>query len=140
MSTTATPVSTRVAHLPGLRVPALCAAGAAVLVGALAAANGGYFPTTWGWSTLAAAWAAAMALLLRSRIALTRAELVLLGAGGGFVAWLGLSILWSSARAESVDELERALVYLCSLVALVVLVRRRTVPVLLGATTLTLTL
>src|SRR5262249_2745474 len=93
-----------------------------------------------GWSTLATVWAAAMALLLRDRIALTRAELLLLGGASAFVAWLGLSIVWSSVRVESVDELERALVYLCGLVALVVLVRRRTLPVLLGATTIAIAL
>jgi len=140
MSTTTADVTTRFARLSGSWVPALWAFGGAVLIGVLAAAHGGYFPTSWGWSTLAAVWASAMALLLRDRIALTRAELLLVGGAGLFVGWLGLSIAWSSARVESVEELERALVYLCALVALVALVRRRTVPVLLGATTIAVTL
>jgi tetratricopeptide (TPR) repeat protein len=140
MSATAVAVTTRVARVSGQLVPGLCAAGAAVLVGSLAAAHGGYFPTTWGWATLAAAWAAVMALLLRRRIAFSGAELLLLGGAGAFVAWIGLSILWSSVPVESVDELERGLVYLTSLVALVLLVRRRSVPVLLGATTTAVTL
>ena len=40
-------------------------AGVFVATAALAAANGGYFPTSWGWSGIALFWAAAAALILR---------------------------------------------------------------------------
>ena len=116
-------------------LPGAGAAGFAVVLGILAAANGGYFPTSWGWSTLVLAWGAVMALLLRKGISLSRAELWLLGAAGAFVAWVGLSILWSSARTESVDELERVLVYLCGLAALLLLVRSSSVVQLLAGIT-----
>ena len=33
------------------------AAGIALVLGILAAAHGGYFPTSWGWSTLVFLWA-----------------------------------------------------------------------------------
>jgi hypothetical protein len=49
-----------------------------------------------------------------------------------FVAWLGLSIVWSGARVESVAELERALVYLAGLLALLLVVRPRSVSSLLA--------
>jgi len=109
--------------------------GFALVLGILAAAHGGYFPTSWGWSTLVLAWGAVMALLLRKGISLSRAEVGLLGATSAFVAWLGLSIAWSSARVESVDELERALVYLCGLTALLLLVRSASVTQLLAGVT-----
>jgi hypothetical protein len=137
VNATAAAVTTRFGRLSPQH---LGAAGAAALIVVLAAAHGGYFPTSWGWSTLAAAWVAAMALLLCRWIVLTRAELALLAAAGAFVAWLALSILWSTARVESVAELERALLYLSALLALLLVVRRRSVPVLLGATTIGVTL
>jgi O-antigen ligase len=111
------------------------ALGFALVLGILAAANGGYFPTSWGWSALVLAWGAVMALLLRKGISLSRGELWLLGAASAFVAWLGLSILWSTARTESVDELERMLVYLCGLAALLLLVRSSSVAQLLAGIT-----
>ena len=113
----------------------LGAVGFAVVLGVLAAANGGYFATSWGWSTLVLAWGAVMALLLRKGIALSRPELGLLAAAGAFVAWLGLSIVWSSARVESVDELERVFLYLCGLAALLLLVRTTSVSQLLAGIT-----
>jgi len=88
------------------------ALGLALAIGVLAAAHGGYFPTSWGWIALVFFWAAAMVLLVRRRIALSRIEIRLLVAASALVAWIGLSIVWSSARVESISELERALVYL----------------------------
>lgn len=121
------------ARLPRLRPAVL---GVPLLLGVLAADHGGYFPTSWGWSALVLAWGAVMALLLGKEISLSRAELALLAAATAFLVWLGLSIVWSSARVESVDELERALVYLTGLAALVLLVRRRSVAQLLAGTTI----
>jgi hypothetical protein len=134
------------AAAPAARFPAQAlrryagAVGVAALVGVLAADNGGYFATSWGWATLALAWGAAMALLLSRRVLLSSPEIGLLAAMGAFVAWLGLSILWSAVRVESVDELERALVYLAGLLALVLLVRSRSVATLLAGLTLAIAL
>ena len=124
----------------GLPVQHLGAAAAALLIGVLASDHGGYFATSWGWCTLAAVWAAAMALILRARIALSRAESIFLAAAGAFVGWLALSIVWSEARVESIDELERTLVYLCGIAGLLLLVRRRSVPYLLAGTTIAISL
>jgi O-antigen ligase len=118
----------------------LGALGFGLVLGILAASHGGYFATSWGWSTLVLAWGAVMALLLRNGISLSSAEVVLLAAACAFVAWLGLSILWSSARPETVDELERVLVYLCGLAALLLVVRRSSVAQLLAGTTVAIAL
>jgi hypothetical protein len=111
------------------------AVGIALVVGILAAVHGGYFPTSWGWSTLVFLWAAAMVLLLGKAVSLSGAEVWFLGAAGALVGWTALSIVWSAVRVESVEELERALVYLSALAALILLVRPRSVAALLGATT-----
>ena len=116
------------------------AAGIALVLGILAAAHGGYFPTSWGWSTLVFLWAAAMVLLLGKAVSLSRAEVWFVGAAGALVGWIALSIAWSDVRVESIEELERALVYVSALAALVLLVRPRSVPALLGATTAAITL
>ncbi len=116
----------------------LGALGFALVLGILVATHGGYFPTSWGWSTLVLAWGAVMALLLRRGVSPSRAELGLLAAAGAFVAWLGLSIAWSSARTETIDELERVRVYLCGLAALLLLVRATSVAQLLAGITVAL--
>jgi hypothetical protein len=106
--------------------------GFALTIGILAASHGGYFPTSWGWSALALFWVAAMALLVRRRIVVSHAEVALLLATTALVSWIALSIVWSSARVESVQELERALVYVAGVLALLVVVRRRSVSSLLA--------
>jgi hypothetical protein len=37
----------------------------ALLTGLLAGDHGGYWPTSWGWATVALVWAGALALVLR---------------------------------------------------------------------------
>jgi hypothetical protein len=116
------------------------ALGLAFIIGVLAAAHGGYFPTSWGWSALVLFWVAAMGLLARGRIAVSRAEVGLVLAMAALVSWIALSIAWSTTPVDSVEELERALVYLAGVLALVVVVRRSSVSSLLagllGAATL----
>ena len=99
----------------------------------LAAAQGGYFPTAWGWGSVPLFWAAALVLLLRSEVALTRHELFLLAAAAAFVGWLALSFVWSVAPAESLLEVERALLYVAAILAVLVLARTRATRVVLGA-------
>ena len=66
-------------------------------VAGLAAADGGYFPASWGWSTLGSAWVAAAALLLRA--APVRAEA---SEGGGVLTWTAWSPAtpWASVPQE----------------------------------------
>ena len=95
-------------------------------------ADGGYFPRSWGWSTIALCAAAGMALLLRSRIAVGRLDLVALGAITAFAAWTALSMLWSDLPHESRLDAERALVYVAGLGALLLVAGRSSAPRLLG--------
>jgi hypothetical protein len=94
---------------------------AAAAVGGLAAADGGYFPQSWGWTSLGLAWAAAAALLLRERVEVGRAELVMLGLLAALGGWTLLSVLWTESVPLSALEAERALAYLLALGAFVLL-------------------
>ena len=108
-------------------------AGAFVVTAALAAANGGYFPTSWGWSALAFFWAAAAALILRTSTRIGRLELVFLGLVTALVGWTWLSSLWSLDLASSILEGQRGLVLVGAVVAVLALAPARPVRPLLGA-------
>src|SRR5665811_789721 len=101
-------------------------------VTAIAAASGGYFPTSWSWATLGFAWTAALALAFRDREAWGRRELLLLVALLALAGWAALSTLWSLDATQSVLEAQRVLVYLAAGLALVALVRRGEHPAVLG--------
>ena len=102
-------------------------------VGALAFAGGGYFPTAWGWSALALLWLVGYVLVTRSRFCVAGAEAVMLAGLAALVLWIGLSAAWSPSISRSIVELERALVYLAAVAALLLLARRRSFPhVVLG--------
>jgi hypothetical protein len=62
--------------------------GAVVLTGAV---NGGYFPSEWGWPTLAFVLVCVLAVLVRERIVLTRLEWVAIGSLAAFALWTLLS-------------------------------------------------
>ena len=94
------------------------------VVTVVAFADGGYFRETWVWLTLAFACLIWITLLMRDTIALGRLELVALAAFGSFVGWVGLSAMWSPTPTESVEEAERALVYVAGLLAAALLVDR----------------
>jgi O-antigen ligase len=106
---------------------------ACVVVGALAFANGGYFPVAWGWSGLALLWLAAIALALGVAVEVGVRERLFLGALAGLTIWMSLSLLWTSSVPETVLEVERMLVYLAAGVAGVLLLRRSSVSALLIA-------
>jgi O-antigen ligase len=88
----------------------------------LAAANGGYWPTAWSWSSLALLWIAGLALVLRVP-ALGRLEIATLGALLGLVAWIAASTMWSSNVGQTVSEVQRALVYVAGLAAALLVLR-----------------
>jgi len=104
-----------------------------VAVAGLAAANGGYFPTSWGWSGLAFFWAAAAALILRAQARIGRLELGFLGLVTALVAWTRLSTVWSIDLSSSVLEGQRGLVLIGAVVAVLALAPARPVRPLLGA-------
>jgi hypothetical protein len=98
----------------------------------LAAAQGGYFPSSWGWASVPLLWTVAIVVIVRTRVVLSpveRAFLVLLGA---LTVWIALSAAWSVAGNESVLEFERALVYVGAVSAVLVVSRGHSVRPVLG--------
>ena len=96
--------------------------------------NGGYFPTAWAWGALVALTVIAAALVLGEAVRPSAIALVSFGGLAGFAVWTWLALLWSDDRAATVLEGQRVLLYVAVLAALVLLVRRSTVPVVLAAT------
>lgn len=105
-----------------------------VVVAALGASDGGYWPQAWSWTTLALSWCAVLALLVRESIRLGSAERVTLLCFAALLAWILLSITWSSSTGRTVLEAERALAYLMVVLAALLLVRARAYRALLGGT------
>jgi O-Antigen ligase len=129
---TAVTAAARPRVLPEPRETAL-AAGVAVSLAALAAADGGYYPTAWGWAGLVAAWVVAGLLVLGSPARPTRLELGFLAGIAGLAAWVLLSVAWSEDAVESVLEGQRVLLYATAALALVLVLRKRSVGHALGA-------
>jgi O-antigen ligase len=126
-------------------VPELEALGvglaAATGMGALAAADGGYFPPAWGWTALIGLWVAAAWLLLARVELQSRAfGILFLGAVAGLAGWTWLSLLWTENTVQTVAEGFRALAYVGVVAALVLVVRRRTAPALLRGVLAAITL
>lgn len=107
---------------PGTLAPAVYAA---LAVAFIASDEGGYFPTSWGWSALALTAVATTWLVAEARTDLGRLDVAFQAALTLMVAWVGLSILWSSDRAQSIAALERSLVLLTGCASFLVLARRR---------------
>ena len=96
------------------------------------AANGGYYPTSWGWSASALAWGAVVVAALSGRTRPSRYELAFLGGLAGFTAWLVVSMAWTETQTGTPLEIERTLVYVAAALAALAVVRREDVRVLLG--------
>jgi O-Antigen ligase len=112
---------------------AVCGFAAFAPVFALAAAQGGYFPTAWGWATLPLLWAIVIALLVRPKLTLSDRERVFVTLLAAFAVWIVVSTAWSVAPAETVLEFERAVVYVAAVAAILLLSRRRYSRYVLGA-------
>ena len=112
----------------GLLVPV----GAGLLVLTVGAKYGGYYPTVWGWTGTALAWAAALTLLLAAP-RLSRLEVATLVALSGYVAWVALSRLWSEAPGHTISEVQRDLIYPLALLVALMLLRRSGVATFVGA-------
>jgi O-antigen ligase len=93
-------------------------------VAGLAAADGGYFPTAWGWAALGFLLLGGSAFLISDRPALGRLDVALVAALTGYAAWVGLSTLWSPSAAQPLLELERSLVYAMAALALLLVTTR----------------
>jgi O-antigen ligase len=111
------------------------AVGAAVLAGGVGAANGGFFPTSWGWTALILAWVGIAALVVQQGIVLTRLELGFLGALIALTAWVWLSALWSAGTERTFLDGERMLVYFTGVGVVLIIRRLSYVAVLAGLAT-----
>jgi hypothetical protein len=98
----------------------------------LAFTDGGYFPVMWGWVALAFLWIAVLVLLLRDHLRLSAREWAMLISFGALIGWIGVSALWSSNPAQTVLEVERAVLYLAAIFTVLVVAGRGAVPQLLG--------
>ncbi len=122
------PRAARVGH--GATLPAL---GAGTAVVGLGLANGGYFPSEWGWAALAFALSALLATLGRARLFLGPLEWAGLGALAAFAVWTLLSTLWSPSAAQPVLAFERSSVYVLALAAALALATSSASAVMLAA-------
>jgi O-antigen ligase len=113
---------------------AALATGIGLGLAGIAFANGGYFPTAWGWGALVALTIVAAYVVAGDATRPTVLALVALGGLAAFGAWTWLALLWTENTAATVLEGQRVLLYVGAFAALVLLVRKATVPVVLGAT------
>src|SRR5919109_3913387 len=117
-----------VTDLGALTVGIAAAAG----MGALAAAEGGYFPPAWGWTALVGLWIAAAWLLLdRAELGGGLFAVAFLGAFAGLAGWTLLSLNWTENTVQTALEGFRLLAYLGAAAALLLVVRRGTAPALI---------
>lgn len=112
-------------------VPAVLVAALPVL--GLSAAQGGYFPTSWGWSSALLLWATALWCIVSGRTEMQRPDVVFVGLLLALACWVGASIAWSDVVAQSVLEAQRALVPVAGVAAFLVVARRRDLRLLSGA-------
>jgi O-Antigen ligase/Tetratricopeptide repeat len=128
---TAVTAAARPRVLPEPREAAL-AAGVAFGIAALAAADGGYYPTAWGWAGLVGTWLVVGILLVGSPARPSRLEVGFLAGMAGLTGWVWLSVVWSDDAVESVLEGERMLLYGTAALALVFALRRRSLGLVFG--------
>jgi len=94
-----------------------------LLVAPVAAVNGGYSSTSWGWVTLGLAWAAILALALRADLSIGVLDAVAVAALFALVLWSLLSVTWSADAGATILSTERLLVYATALAAATLVVR-----------------
>ena len=108
-----------------MRHPPWVTLGSFALVAATGFSGGGYFPGSWGWATLGAAWTAAAVLLGREQTRLARPAAAAAALLGALTAWTALSFLWSADVTQTALEAERTAVYAAALLAVVLCARHR---------------
>jgi O-antigen ligase len=108
--------------------------GLALGLALIAFASGGYFPTGWAWGALVSLMVVAALLVLGTAVLPSTLGLVSLGGLAGFAVWTWLALLWSDNTAATTLEGQRTLLYVSAFAALLLVVRRATVPLILAAT------
>ncbi len=90
----------------------------------VAAANGGFFPTAFGWTALAFAWVTIIAaVLVVPRWGAFDAAWVL--AVGALCVFTFCSAIWAGSAGTAVDQGQRAVVYATAVAGALLLLRRR---------------
>jgi tetratricopeptide (TPR) repeat protein len=101
-----------------------------IATAAVAADHGGYWPTSWGWTTLALSATALVALVLGVERPATL-ELAWLGGVLLICAWTAASMAWTTSKTQTTLEVERSLVYAAIAIATIAIARRASVAALL---------
>jgi O-Antigen ligase len=101
------------------------AALAFVAVVWITSAQGGFFPTSWGWSTVAPAGVICTWAAVSGRTDFGRADLAFSAALILLSGWTAASHIWSNNPAQTMAELERSLVPLTGCVAFLAIARKR---------------
>ncbi|MGN6797548.1 MAG: O-antigen ligase family protein [Gaiellaceae bacterium] len=110
-----------------------------IATAAVAADHGGYWPTSWGWTTLAVSAAALVALVLGAERP-GALELTWLGGVLLICAWTAASMAWTTSKTQTTLEVERSLVYAGIAVSTIAIARRGSVAGLLWGSWLGATL
>jgi hypothetical protein len=100
-----------------LAAAAVVAVGA---VGGLAFANGGYFPTEWGWASIVFLLVALSATIARERLLVGRLGVGLVAGLVLFDLWTALSALWGPDPTPALLETQRVFVYVAAAAAFLV--------------------
>lgn len=104
------------------------------MLASVAFANGGYFPTAWGWTALLALWLVVTYLLVGNPSEPSSLATSLVAGFLLLVAWIWLSLSWTDDLDQTLLEGQRTLTYVAVAAALVLIVSARTVvPLLAGA-------
>jgi O-antigen ligase len=90
---------------------------------ALGLADGGFSSRAWAPTIVAFAAAVEIALLVYSRVELSRVELTGLALLAAFAGWSALSAAWSVDPTASLREAERALLFVVALLAMLLVTR-----------------
>jgi tetratricopeptide (TPR) repeat protein len=99
-------------------------------VAATAVANGGYFPSAWGWPTLAFLVLIAGAAIVADTFAWTRLDWAMVGSLAAFVGWTALSALWAPGAGLPLKAAQLALVYVTAVAVYLAFGSRRSAPAL----------
>src|SRR4051812_33045000 len=86
--------------------------------------DGGYGQAAFGWSALLGLWACALVALWPSDLRVGREPALMVGLVSCLVVWTALSAFWSFSRPATALEVERSLMYLGWLGALLLVLRR----------------
>ena len=108
-------------YIPGTLVLALTT----LFVAALSASQGGYFPTSWGWSSAGALVVLALWAVVADTTEIRRIELLVVALFTLLFLWTLLSASWSGDAGTSVHEAQRTLVALAVVATMLLVFRRR---------------